>query len=133
MNWVDLLAIGLATAGIVDTWLNGEIFAGMRAEVDNWPGLLGQLLRCDFCMSRQLPFWLILAFYVPSLICDGLGCPNCATGCKLPIYFFAAGEIAWSINLIRGKDHGFTRTQIEVQTPNEPEPTSQPAAASPPD
>jgi hypothetical protein len=61
--------------------------------VDRWvPNIAGALLSCAFCLSYHAPFWIGLAFWVPSL---WLPHPWNVL-CKFPIYSFAvtrAGNI----------------------------------------
>jgi hypothetical protein len=89
MSPLDFLALVLATGGAVDVWRNGSIFARPRRALAGWT-----LFGCALCLNYQVPGWLLLICYVPSL---WLPTPWDIIS-KLWLYSLAAGYAAWMIH-----------------------------------
>jgi len=108
MQWLDLLAIGLAAGVPINAWLHtGGIFEEWVEWLRVWAEFVptdtkqlpdkhdeirarvGQLLTCFFCLSHHVPWILILLFYLPSLC---VAAPW-SVMFKLPIYSLAATRI----------------------------------------
>lgn len=55
MDWLSLIACGLAAWQAVEVWHHGALFTGARARVELWEGgLFGfvrDVLLCPFCLS----------------------------------------------------------------------------------
>ena len=111
MTILDLLVVGLAAHGITDLWFNASLFADARAANDDREGLLGDLLRCSFCMNYQTSLWLTLLYAVPAIVADMDLWTAVVESCRLPVAFFAAGTIAWLINIAR-QSHGYDRAKV---------------------
>lgn len=126
MNFVDLIALTLAIGGLVDCWLNGKIFAGARRRLAS-----STLASCDYCLNWNVPIWLVLGLYLPSLFLRD----PWKTAAKLPIYWLAAAYASWLINELRaGREKDFNRTKRAEEdmekyggdaTPGEAEPTAE--------
>jgi len=74
MNWLDLLALTLATAAIIDVWFNGSILAEWRADIEAivtsettvapwW----ARLLNCAFCLSHHVSWILLLGIALDAI------------------------------------------------------------------
>lgn len=57
-----------ATAGVLDLWFNGSIFAEHRARLEAQEGLIAELFRCPRCLSVHIVFWLFLVGILPGLL-----------------------------------------------------------------
>lgn len=77
MLLVDLVAVALATGGLVDAWKNGSLFVGTRAylqarqedaDPESWMYLLWELLLCSFCLSYHVAFWLFVLITLGDVI-----------------------------------------------------------------
>lgn len=89
----------LASGALIDAWRNGSLFAPLRgrleamaAQSSEWH-FVAELVSCDFCLSFQVPFWLLLYFYVPGLVF-----PTAALFMQLPVFALAAARVAWLLN-----------------------------------
>jgi hypothetical protein len=99
MTGLELLAnvtlLALATGAVVDVWLNGSIFAGLRARIEARENTLSELLGCSLCLNDQAPIWLTLFLWVPIVA----GAPRWATIILCAILVvLAAGRLAWLLN-----------------------------------
>lgn len=73
--------VALVATSIIRAWLGSSLFATPRAwleplqELDHAPtceektrSKISELLLCPFCLSYHVCFWIMVLFYVPSLI-----------------------------------------------------------------
>lgn len=96
MSVFDLICLTLAIGQVCDTWFNGTIFAGARADLEvkeeqgsKW----AELMNCPFCLSHHIT-WMLCLFLVVSFFLPG---PWDAI-VKLPIYGLAALRLAIILN-----------------------------------
>ena len=99
---INLIVAALAVWEILEIWHHSTLFAGWRARIELWDNLLGDLLRCMFCMSP----WTSLAVL---LLLGWLDWPGrCYT--QMVAWAFATARLA---NLGNDVFHGFCRTPRE--------------------
>lgn len=96
MSGATLVVLVLATAGIVEVWRHGSLFAEMRAELecrqDRW---WAQLLLCGFCLSH----WVALAVVVVYAWTAAPEEREClGSGWRIGIYAFAVTRGANLLN-----------------------------------
>lgn len=100
---LDLIFVVLAATSLVDVWLRGSIFAGIRERIDAYNAdpearawwmiglttpwrLLWELLRCPFCLSYHATFWVGVAWWSENTIL------------RLIVFGLAAQRLLWGLN-----------------------------------
>lgn len=87
-----VVVYSLAAGAVVDLWMNGSIFAPLRAraEAAPLPGWARELLGCTLCMTFQAALWLVLLLHLPA----SWSPPAWAAALEAPATFLAAGRLA---------------------------------------
>jgi hypothetical protein len=109
MTWYDVLAgiltIALASGAIVDIWLNGSIFAALRARVEIYENAFSELMGCSLCLTYQAAIWLTLGLWLLPMFMPWWA----ALLLHNLLVVLAAGRLAWVINAWLGPEHNYDR------------------------
>jgi hypothetical protein len=98
----------LATWQTVETWAQGSIFERPRAWMQARPGLLSDLLLCEYCLSHWVAAaWTILVFVYVSR------CTPTWELVLLPMYVAAIARMAVAAHDVVHKTRNFVREMLD--------------------
>jgi uncharacterized membrane protein len=101
---LTVFVVTLATCQVLELWRHGSIFAGARARLELYTGLLSQLLLCTFCLTTYVAMLItVVGVVIPRVYPDTW----VATFCFYTVFGLAAAR---SANLINDITHAYSRT-----------------------
>jgi hypothetical protein len=102
---VDVLLLALAVGAVVDVWLNGSLFAGLRARIEIWDNKFSELLGCSLCLNYQAAIWLTLGLWaLPMIVPSWAEIPL-----RVVLVILAVGRLAWLFQARLGPESGYDR------------------------
>lgn len=99
MPWLDAVAWLFACRHLLDAWLEGSLFAGLRASLEARGGLLAEGLLCRLCLST----YVALGVGALLVLAPGPEEPG-ALFARLPVYALAVAGGVRFLDQLTAKD-----------------------------